>query len=162
VPTPSQRLDLLVGRIASPLGCRPALRPHQREGAVNLRRRVLAKLADRRNRAALVLAAALAALTLGPASDADAATRSCAPVVNPYAGTRYEGVDLRGIRATGVSCSTARRVARRAHYKALGLPLPPDGIRRLTWNGWRVTGDLRGSSDRYVATRGSRRVRWLF
>ena len=31
-----------------------------------------------------------------------------------------------------------------------------------TWHGWRVTGDLRGSSDRYLATRGDRRVRWRF
>jgi hypothetical protein len=35
-------------------------------------------------------------------------------------------------------------------------------VRRFTWNGWRVTGDLRGSSDAYVATKGDRRVRWRF
>ena len=91
-----------------------------------------------------------------------AATRSCKPVVNPYPNTRYDGVDLRRIRATGVSCRVARRVARRAHYKALGLTPPPSGIRRFDWRGWRVTGNLRGSSDRYVAARGAKRVRWRF
>lgn len=96
-----------------------------------------------------------------PAAES-APARSCRPVVNPYPDSRYEGVDLRRIRATGVACRIARRVARGAHYKALGQTPPPSGVRRLTWNGWRVTGDLRGSSDRYVATRGGDRVRWIF
>lgn len=114
-------------------------------------------------RRALALAAALSVLgVVGAPSAIAATTRSCRAVVNPYAGTRYEGSDLRRIRATGVSCATARRVARAAHRKALGQPLPSDGVRRLTWNGWRVSGDLRGSSDSYVATRGSARVRWVF
>jgi hypothetical protein len=109
-----------------------------------------------------LIAAALA--TVGtPAPNANAAAaKSCGRVVNPYPGTRYEGVDLRRIRAVGVSCPGARRVARRAHRKALGITPPPSGVRRFTWHGWQVTGDLRGSSDRYLATRGSRRVRWLF
>ena len=89
-------------------------------------------------------------------------TRSCSPVMNPYAGTRYEGVDLRRIRATGLSCHSARRVASRAHRKALGLSVPSSGVRRFTWNGWRVTGDLRYSSDRYIATRDGKRVSWRF
>jgi len=71
-------------------------------------------------------------------------------------------VDIRRIRATAVSCPTARRVARRAHRKALGLTPPPSGIRRFIWNGWKVTGDLRGATDRYLAARGARRVRWVF
>jgi hypothetical protein len=91
------------------------------------------------------------------------AAKACAPVVNPYPGTRYEGVDLTRIRATAVSCRGARRVARRAHRKALGLTPTPSGIRRFTWNGWIVTGNLRGDSDRYAATRGGgRRVTWRF
>jgi hypothetical protein len=53
-------------------------------------------------------------------------------------------------------------VARGAHYKALGITPPPSGVRRFTWHGWHVTGNLRGDSDRYLATRGARRVRWLF
>jgi len=53
-------------------------------------------------------------------------------------------------------------VARGAHYKALGITPPPSGVRRFTWHGWQVTGNLRGDSDRYLATRGARRVRWLF
>ena len=91
-----------------------------------------------------------------------ATTRSCSPVVNPYAGTRYEGEDLRRIRATGTSCRVARRVARGAHRKALGTTPPRSGIRRFEWRGWRVAGDIRGTSDRYVARRGDRRVRWVF
>jgi hypothetical protein len=93
---------------------------------------------------------------------AEAATKSCKPVVDPYAGTRYEGVNLSRIRATDVSCPRARHVARGAHYKALGLTPPPSGIRHFAWNGWRVTGDLRPSSDIYVAVRDGMRVRWRF
>ena len=94
---------------------------------------------------------------------AEAATvRACKPIKNPYAGTRYEDVDITRIRATGASCRGARRVARGAHRKALGITPPPSGIRRFTWRGWRVTGNLRGDHDRYLATRGSRRVRWRF
>jgi hypothetical protein len=53
-------------------------------------------------------------------------------------------------------------VARGAHKKALGLTPPPGGVRTLTWDGWRVSGDLRGSHDSYVATKGALRVRWRF
>ena len=110
----------------------------------------------------LIAAVLLSSLALGvPAADG-AATRSCKPVVDPYPNTRYDGVDLSRIRATGVSCRVARRVARRAHYKALGLTPPPSGIKRFNWRGWRVTGNLRGSSDSYVAARGAKRVRWRF
>jgi hypothetical protein len=90
------------------------------------------------------------------------AIRVCKPVINPYPGTRYEGVNLSRIRATAVSCRNARRVARGAHRKALGLPLPPDGIRRFRWRKWRVTGDLRPSRDIYVAKHNAKRVRWRF
>jgi hypothetical protein len=54
---------------------------------------------------------ALVALTLVPQAGAAAGYRSCRPVENPYAGTRYEGVDLTRIRALRVGCRTARRVA---------------------------------------------------
>ena len=111
----------------------------------------------------LLIAAALCALAGASAPTAEAAsTRSCSAVLNPYPGTRYDGVDLSQIRATGVSCRRARGVARGAHRKALGLTPPPRGVRRLVWQGWHVAGDLRGSSDRYVATRGGKRVRWRF
>jgi hypothetical protein len=109
-----------------------------------------------------VLTAVLCAGVLIPSSAMGATTRACRPVVNPYPGTRYEGVDLSRIRATGVSCHTARRVARGAHRKALALTPPPSGVRHFTWNGWQVTGDLRGSSDSYVAKRADERVRWRF
>ena len=91
-----------------------------------------------------------------------AATRACRPIVNPYPGTRYEVVELRGIRATRVSCKTARKVVRGARRKALGLPLPPSGVRHFTWHGWHVSGDLRPASDRYIARRGAQLVRWRF
>jgi hypothetical protein len=91
-----------------------------------------------------------------------AKTHACRPIHNPYPGTRYEGSDLYGIRATGVSCTTARKVVRNAHRKALGVTPSPTGIRHLTWHGWHVTGDLRPAHDKYVATRGSATVRWRF
>ena len=113
---------------------------------------------------ALALVFCTVALAVAGAPAAEAASyRSCSPVVNPYPGTRYQGVDLSRIRALHVArCSSARRVARGAHSKALGLTPPPSGVRAFSWNGWRVTGDMRGDSDTYVASRGSRRVRWVF
>jgi hypothetical protein len=106
--------------------------------------------------------AALLVLVPALAIPQAAAATACEPVRNPYPGTRYEGVDLTRIRAVEVSCSWARTVARRAHRKALGMPLPADGIRRLRWRGWSVTGDLRPETDRYVARKADRRVRWRF
>jgi hypothetical protein len=51
-------------------------------------------------------------------------------------------------------------VAKGAHKKAPGLTAPPSDIRSFSWDGWTVSGDLRGSHDTYVAAKGSRRVRW--
>jgi hypothetical protein len=116
----------------------------------------------KRKSPAVIAAALLALAGLGGAASAEAAARACKPVVNTYPDTRYEGVNLRRIRATGVSCRTARRVARRAHHKALGITPPPSGVRRFSWRSWQVIGDLRGDSDRYLATRGDKRVRWRF
>lgn len=104
----------------------------------------------------------LAALGLLPAVAEAQGARDCGRIDDPYAGTRYAGADITRIRAEGVRCPKARRVARRAHRKALGIAPPPSGIRRFTWRGWQVTGDLRRSRDRYVATRGEQRVRWRF
>ena len=53
-------------------------------------------------------------------------------------------------------------MARRAHKKALGITPPPSGIRRFTWKGWQVTGNLRGDSDRYRASKGGKLVTWRF
>ncbi len=114
-------------------------------------------------RKVLLIAAVTGLAGLVGTPTAGAATyRACKPVKNPYAGTRYDGVDLSRIRALRTSCRGARRVARGAHRKALGLTPPASGIRRFTWKGWSVTGDLRPSSDRYVARKGRRRVRWRF
>ena len=105
---------------------------------------------------ALLIGGALIALPPG----AEAA--SCENVVNPYEGTRYEGVDLTRIRAEGVHCPKARRVVRRAHRKALGLVPDVDGSLEFRWNGWEVVGNLRPSHDRYAARREGKRVRWRF
>lgn len=107
----------------------------------------------------VIIAAAVGAFA--PAAPA-ASYRSCPPVRNPYPHTRYAGVDLTHIRALGVSCATARRVALGAHRRALGITPSASGIRTFSWHGWRVTGDLRPVEDRYVATMGARRVRWRF
>jgi hypothetical protein len=96
------------------------------------------------------------------ASDPVPLTLVCKPVVNPYAGTRYEGVNLSKITATGIACGVARRVAREAHGKALEMPLPASGILQLTWHRWNVTGNLRPASDVYVAKLGAMRVHWRF
>ena len=110
----------------------------------------------------ITTAAVLCVLLSMPAGASAASYHPCKPVKDPYAGTRYEGVDLTRIRALRVGCATARRVARRAHAKALGITPPVSGIRRFTWHSWTVTGNLRGAHDRYVAARGSKRVRWRF
>jgi len=107
----------------------------------------------------IALLTAVALLVLAPAT---ALAKPCQPVKNPYPGTRYEGVDLSRIRAEGIGCTTARRVARKGHYKALAAVPSSDGIVRVRWHGWRVRGDLKPSSDRYVARKGDRRVRWRF
>jgi hypothetical protein len=112
-------------------------------------------------KASALLAVTLCSLTAAPSAQG-ASVRHCGRVVNPYPKTRYEGVDLRRIRAVGLSCRRARRVARGAHRKALGITPPVTGVRRFSWHGWQVSGDLRGSSDHYVAKRDGRRVRWLF
>jgi hypothetical protein len=112
----------------------------------------------------LLLACALCAVYSGAVVTAHAgAVRHCPRVVNPYEGTVYEGVDLRRIRAENVRCPRARRVARGAHRKALGMAPPGDGVLNFHWRGWRVRGDLEGDSDHYAARReGERRVRWVF
>jgi hypothetical protein len=115
-----------------------------------------------RKRLALLVVCLSAAIAAAVPAAPAATTRSCGSVKDPYPGTRYAGVDLGHITAKGVSCATARRVAKGAHKKALGLTPSPSGIRTLTWDGWKVSGDLRGSHDSYVATKGSKRVRWRF
>lgn len=92
---------------------------------------------------------------------APASARSCRDVENPYPGTRYEGVDLTHIRAEGVRCPKARRVATGAHRKGLSMGVPPL-VQRYRWNGWSVVGDLRPAHDRYRTTRHGRLVRWHF
>jgi hypothetical protein len=109
-----------------------------------------------------LLAVCLAAIVAAVPATQAATTWSCGSVKNPYPGTRYAGVDLSRITAKGVSCATAKRVAKSAHKKALGLTPPPSGVRTLTWDGWKVTGDLRRDTDKYVASKGSKRVRWRF
>ena len=108
-----------------------------------------------------MLLVAVSAGAAMPASAQAASYDTCKAVRNPYPHTRYAGVDLTRIRELHTTCTTARRVARRAHRKALRLT-PTGSVRRFTWNGWLVTGDLRPARDRYVARKGDRRVRWRF
>jgi hypothetical protein len=116
-----------------------------------------------RRRLPLVAAACVAVAAPSPAHAADTtAARACKSINNPYPGTRYEGTDLRRIRASRVRCSSARAFVRRAHRAALGMTPPPNGIRRFTYRGWRVTGDLRPSTDRYTAKRGRKKITWVF
>ncbi len=116
----------------------------------------------RSRRSLTALLAVVAAGAVAPAPGQAASYLTCEPVRNPYPGTRYAGADLTWIRGLHITCPASRRVARRAHRKALGLPAGGSGIRRFSWHGWRVTGDLRPAQDRYIARRGDRRVRWRF
>jgi len=106
--------------------------------------------------------AALLALAVLAAAAAPAEARDCRAILDPYAGTRYEGADLKRITATGVSCTTARRVVRGAHRKALGIAPSATGYKRFAWRGWTVRGNVRGEVDRYVAGRGENTVKWVF
>lgn len=115
-----------------------------------------------RTKTLLVVALLAAALAAVPSASVAASAARCKPVQNPYPVGRYADVDLTRIRALHTSCANARRVARGAHRKALRMGTGPGPIRRFTWRGWRVTGDLRPDSDRYVARKGERRVRWRF
>ena len=111
----------------------------------------------------LAITTTILGVGLASAASAQVAYKPCKPVVNPYAETRYEGSDLYRIRALEVSCRTARRVARRGHYKALAATPDTSGFVHVTYRRWRITGDLRGDTDRYVArAAGGKRVRWLF
>jgi hypothetical protein len=110
----------------------------------------------------VIVIAFVVALGIAAVAPSTASARACAPIVNPYPGTRYEGVDLTNIRATGLPCANARKVVKGAHRKALGITPPPSGIRVLRWRGWTVVGNLRPASDKYIATRGGDRISWRF
>jgi len=93
----------------------------------------------------LIAVAFVVALGIVAVAPSTASARACPPVVNPYPGTRYEGVDLTNIRATGLQCAKARKVVKGAHRRALGITPPPSGIRVLRWRGWTVVGNLRAA-----------------
>ena len=82
-------------------------------------------------RTRLLVTAVLGAWPAGGPAAGAASYKSCKPVVNPYAGTRYEGVDLSSIRVSRGSCAGARAVAKGAHRKALGLTPSPGPVRRF-------------------------------
>ena len=110
-------------------------------------------------------AVCLAVLTLASVAPtaAQADYHSCAPVRNIFEGTSYEGSDLYRIRAQGVSCATARRVARRGTYKAVADVPDSTGHVVVTYRRWRIVDDLTRPVDRFVAKAAERkRVRWLF
>lgn len=108
----------------------------------------------------LAPAAVVAALLLAPPA-ADA--RTCRPILDPafVDGTRYEGSDVFRIRAN-LSCTIARRVARGATRKALGITPPPSGVKRFRYRAWSIVDDLRGASDRFSAYNDDAKVTWLF
>jgi hypothetical protein len=111
---------------------------------------------------ALVAAAALAAIAAAPA---DAASTTCASIrnVSQLDGTRFAGSDIFRIRAQGVSCTTARRIARGATIRALAITPPLSGIKRFRYGTWSVSDDLRGTDDRYTATgSATERITWRF
>jgi hypothetical protein len=110
----------------------------------------------------LVTAALAAATLVATAVPAEAVARSCRPVRNVFDNTRYAGSDLFSIRADGVSCRRARRLAHRATFKALGVPVASGPILRFRVDGWRVTDDLRGDADRLRARSSGRLVTWRF
>jgi hypothetical protein len=103
-----------------------------------------------------------ATLVVAAAVPTAAAGKACGKINNPYPGTSYEGIDLKHIRAEGVSCKHARRITRKAHFKALGQSPSPGGILRLRWRGWQVRGNLIPDHDRYAARKNGKRVRWVF
>ena len=109
------------------------------------------------------LIAAVLAATLLAATPGDAAARSCRPILDVafLEGSRYEGSDIFRITAN-VSCRTARRVARGATRKALGMPPPPSGIKRFRYRSWSVIDDVRGATDRFSAHLDDATVRWRF
>jgi hypothetical protein len=109
----------------------------------------------------LALAVLACSAALAGSAPADAALRTCTPVVHPYPGTRYDDVDLTSIRTSLQSCETARRVARKGHRKALRTKREGN-FRRCTWHGWAIVGDLRPDHDRYVARKDGSQVRWRF
>jgi hypothetical protein len=103
----------------------------------------------------------LVALVLPVAATAD--YKRCRPVVNIFDGTRYAGSDLYSIRAEGVSCKTARRVALKGTYRGVAGVPGPNGRVVVSYRRWLVTGDLRGDEDHYKAqASSSKRVRWIF
>src|SRR3954452_11853379 len=110
----------------------------------------------------LALALAAAVAFAGPGAPESAALHHCTRISNPYPGTRYAGVPLSHIWTRNISCKTGRAVARGAHDKALGITPNMSGYRHFTWHGWRVLGNLRPASDRYLAVKGGARVRWRF
>lgn len=103
------------------------------------------------------MVATLAAILLALVSPPPASAANCSPVVNPYAGSRYEGIDLRRIRAVNVNCDKARDVVRKAHRKGL-LTFEED----YKWHAWEVRSDLSGSTDQYRARRSNARISWVF
>jgi hypothetical protein len=114
-------------------------------------------------RKTLVAVAVLAAALASAPATASAAFKRCAPVRNVFEGTRYEGSDLYRIRAEGVSCRAARRVARRGTRRGVAATPDSTGHVRVSYRSWSIVGDLRGDADTYRARSGERkRVRWLF
>jgi hypothetical protein len=100
-----------------------------------------------------LVALVAAVLLIAPAV---ASAERCRRIENPYEGTRYDGRDLRRIRAQNVTCEKAREVVRKAHHKAFFVP-----SENYTWHAWRVHIDS-GDTYHYRARRGDARISWVF
>lgn len=111
----------------------------------------------------LTALAVAAVFVAAAATPAPAHAKFCRPVLNMFEGSRLEGSDAYRVRATGVSCGTARRVARQGTRRAVAATPNVNGFVRVRYRWWRVLDDLRGSTDRFKArSSGSKRITWLF
>jgi len=109
------------------------------------------------NRRRRLLGVILAASTIALVSPALVNAESCRRINNPYAGSRYEGTDLRRIQAKNVTCAKAREVVRKAHRKAFRV-----SKQNYEWHAWKIRSDLSGNTDQYRARRGDARIHWVF
>jgi hypothetical protein len=107
-------------------------------------------------------AAVIASLVVGVSAvgASNAAAASCGSLKDPFSGTRFSGEAVSSIRASGVSCATARGLAKKATLRGLIMGKTDSGKKRFTIDGYRVRGDLRGTPGRYTATNGNRRISW--
>jgi hypothetical protein len=111
----------------------------------------------RRNRYPWIVAAfAVVALTPTVGSAGAHPAKPCRPIYNLafLDGSRYEGADIVRVRAHGVRCRTARKVAYGATKRGMSLGATTLHYRvRVAGFRWKVNRNLFGDVDRYKAYR---------